>query len=55
MININQVVEEWEIWNEEGETVKSEVEVKKLVLEKFYKWIKVFGKKASERMLMRKV
>ena len=34
---------------------KSEVEAKKLVPEKFYKWIKVFGKKQSERMPMRKL
>jgi len=32
-----------------------EKEVKKLVSEGFYKWIHVFGKKASERMPMRKV
>jgi len=31
------------------------VEAKKLVPEKFHKWIKVFGKKQSERMSMRKV
>ena len=31
------------------------MEAKELVLEKFYKWIKVFGKKQSERMPMRKV
>jgi len=31
------------------------VEAKKLVPEKFHEWIKVFGKKQSERMLMRKV
>ena len=31
------------------------MEAKKLVPEKFRKWIKVFGKKQSERMLMRKV
>ena len=31
------------------------MEAKKLVLEKFHKWIKVFGKKQSERMPMRKV
>ena len=30
--------------------VKSEVEAKKLVLEKFHRWIKVFGKKQSERL-----
>ena len=35
--------------------MKSEAEAKKLVPEKFYKWIKVFGKKQSERMPMRKV
>ena len=34
---------------------KSEAEAKKLVPEKFHKWIKVFGKKQSERMLTRKV
>jgi len=32
-----------------------EAEAKKLVLEKFYEWIKVFGKKQSERMPMRKL
>jgi len=31
------------------------VEAKQLVPEKFHKWIKVFGKKQSERMLTRKV
>jgi len=30
------VAEEWEIWNEEEEVAKSEVEVKKLVPEKFH-------------------
>ena len=29
-------------------------EAKKLVPKKFHKWIKVFGKKTSERMLIRK-
>ena len=33
----------------------SEAEAKKLVLEKFHRWIKVFGKKQSERMLTRKI
>jgi len=32
-----------------------EEEAKKLAPEKLYKWIKVFGKKASERMPMRKI
>jgi len=35
--------------------VNSEVEAKKLVPEKFHEWIKVFGKKQSERMPTRKV
>ena len=49
------MVEEWEIWEEEEEAARSEAETKKLVPEKFHKWIKVFGKKQSERMLMKKV
>jgi len=35
--------------------VRSEEEVKKLVPEIFHKWIQVFGKKASERMLIKKL
>ena len=31
------------------------MEAKKIVSKKFYQWIKVFGKKQSERMPMRKV
>ena len=50
MMEVKKVVEEWEIWDEE-----EEVEAKKLVLEQFHKWIKVFGKKQSERMPIRKV
>ena len=34
---------------------KSEAETKKLVPEKFYRWIKVFGKKQSERMPTQKI
>ena len=49
------MVEEWEIWEEEEEAARSEAETKKLVPEKFHKWIKVFGKKQSERMQMKKV
>ena len=49
------MVEEWEIWEEEEEAAKSEVEAKKLVPEKFHKWIKVFSKKQSERMPTRKI
>jgi len=31
------------------------VEVKKMVPKKYHQWIKVFGKKQSKRILMRKV
>ena len=52
---VKRVAEEWEIWEEEEEAVKSETEAKKLVPERFHKWIKVFGKKQLERMLTRKM
>jgi len=52
---VKRIAEEWEIWDEGEEVVRSEVEAKELVPEKFHKWIKVFGKKQSERMPMRKV
>jgi len=50
MIEVKRVAEEWEIWGEEEEVAKSEAEAKKLVPEQFHRWIKVFGKKQSERM-----
>jgi len=53
-IEVKKVVEEWEIWDEE-EAARSEAEAKKLVPEKFHKWIKVFGKKQLERMPTRKI
>jgi len=55
MIDVKRVAEEWKIWNEEEEAARSETEAKKMVPEKFYKWIKVFSKKQSERMPTRKV
>jgi len=36
-MKVNKVVEEWEIWNEEEETARSEEEAKKLVLKQFHK------------------
>ena len=54
-IEVKKVAEEWEIWDEEEEAAKSEVEAKKLVPERFHRWIKVFGKKQSERMPTRKI
>jgi len=52
---VRKVVEEWEIWDEKEEAAKLEAEAKKLVPEKFHEWIKVFGKKQSERMPTRKL
>ena len=54
-IEVRKVAEEWEIWDKEEEGAKLEAEAKKLVPEKFHKWIKVFGKKQSERMPMKKI
>jgi len=54
-MEVKKVAEEWEIWKEEEEAAKSEKEAKKLVLEQLHKWIKVFGKKQSERMLTQKI
>ena len=54
-VEVRKVVEEWEIWDKEEEAAKSEEEAKKLVPESFHKWIKVFGKKQSERMPTRKL
>ena len=52
---MRKVVEEWQIWDEEEKVAKLEAEVRKLVPEKFYKWIHVFGKKASEWMPIKKL
>jgi len=50
-VEVRKVAEEWEIWDKEEKAVKLEEEAKKLVPESFHKWIKVFRKKQSERML----
>jgi len=55
MVEVKKVAEKWEIWDEEREVARLEMEAKKLVPEKFHRWIKVFGKKQLERMLTRKV
>jgi len=54
-VKVRKIAEEWEIWDEEEEAAKSEAEARKLVPEKFHQWIKVFGKKQSERMPIRKL
>jgi len=55
MIEVKRVAEKWEIWDEEEEAAKSEAEAKKLVPERFHRWIKVFGKKQLERMPTQKI
>jgi len=55
IMEVKKVAEEWEIWDDDDEAAKSEAEAKKLVPEKFHKWIKVFGRKQSERMPIRKL
>ena len=54
-VEVKRVAEEWKIWDEEKEVARSEEEAKKLVLEKFHRWIKVFRKKQSERIPTRKL
>ena len=55
IVEVRKVAEKWEIWDEEEKAVKSKAEAKKLVPEKFHKWIKVFRKKQLERMPTRKL
>jgi len=55
MVEIKRIAEEWEIWDEEEEVARSEEEAKELVPERFHQWIKMFGKKQSERMPTRKM
>ena len=55
MMEVKKVAEKLEIWDKEEEATKLEEEATKLVPERFHKWIHVFGKKASERILTRKV
>ena len=54
-MEVRKVAEKWEIWDKEEKAAKSEEEAKKLVPKQFHRWIKIFGKKASERTLMRKM
>ena len=54
-MKVRKVAEEWEIWDEEEEAAKLEKETKRLVLERFHKWIHIFGKKASKWMPTRKL
>ena len=44
-MEVKKVAEEWEIWDKEEKVARLETEAKKLVPDKFHRWIKVFGKK----------
>ena len=55
LIEVKKVAEKWKIWNKEEKAVKSKEKTKKLVPQKFYKQNYVFEKKASERMLTKKI
>ena len=50
-IKVKRVIEKWEIQKEE--VIRSEKDMKKLIPPRFHKQIKVFGKKVSERMLVK--
>jgi len=50
VIEVKRVAKEWEIWNDEEEVARLKEEAKKLVPEKFYRWIKVLGKKKLKRI-----
>ena len=53
---MKKVAKEWEIWDKKKkEAAKSEKEANKLIPQRLHKWIHVFGKKASERMPMKKL
>ena len=55
IVEVKKIAQEWEIWDEEEEAAKSEAEARRLVPEKFHRWIKVFRKKQSERMPTREL
>ena len=54
-MEVKRMVEKWEIWDEEEVAAKCKEKAKKLVSQRFYKQIYVFGKKSSEKILTKKV
>ena len=54
-IKIKRVIEEWKFWNEKEKAVMLEKKTKKLVSLRFYKWIQIFKKKASEKIPIKKI
>ena len=55
MMEIKKVAEEQNKQDKKEEETKSEKEARKLVLKRFYKWIHIFGKKASKKIPPRKL
>ena len=55
MMEAKKVIEKWEIQDKEEKAVKSKEEAKKLVLQKFHKWIYIFRKKVSKRIPTREM
>ena len=52
---IRWAVDKKEDWGREKEIGMDHRKVEEMVLKRFHKWLKVFGKVESERMLVRKV
>ena len=52
---VRWTVDEKEDWGREEEMEADHRKVEKIVPKRFHKWLKVFGKVESERMLVRKV
>ncbi len=48
-MEVRKIAEKWEIWDEEEEVAKSEAEAKRLVPEKFHRWIKGVWKRSSRK------
>ena len=54
-MEVQKIAKEWEIWDEKEKAAKLEAEARRLVPERFHKWIHIFGKKASKWMPTRKL
>ena len=54
-IEVKKIAEKWKIWNKKEKVAKFQEEVKKLVSQRFHKWIYIFKKKASEKILTKKL
>jgi len=52
---IRWAIDNKENWGREEKIEEDHRKIEEMVLEKFLKWRKVFGKVESERMLMRKI